>query len=304
MICPKCGSTLTSENTKYCQFCGAKITPEKPETQGFNQNVANNSPAVSSSSHQNKYPSTGHTNPHWNQPSVYSDTTRSSPAFGQIKKERWKKAGPEKLSCLNPSEKTPEMIGKVNFILQIIMICLLINIILLFLVVKVAGQSLRNWIDSIPSGSETQYVSSSILSLYSDDSDQSLSIPSTEPVETPSSEPLDESKPSSQPPESSQESEPESTSEEMYFIEQTFDHLDYQPDYVIAEPYLQYCSVVTKNSNLNIRSGPGTDYDIIGKAPKSSIMIVKGFSANIDDWILIEYNDVIGWVSSEYVVLM
>lgn len=87
---------------------------------------------------------------------------------------------------------------------------------------------------------------------------------------------------------------------ESIYVDELFFGLSVQPEYVLADDYREYCIVNTKNDNLNIRSGPGTDYDIVGKAPKDSLLLIVGYTYAIDDWLLIDYDGTVGWVSSEY----
>ena len=47
--------------------------------------------------------------------------------------------------------------------------------------------------------------------------------------------------------------------------------------------------VITQNSNLNIRKGPGTDQPIVGKAAKDEIIIL--ISRANDQWWLVRTND-------------
>ena len=83
-----------------------------------------------------------------------------------------------------------------------------------------------------------------------------------------------------------------------------FDGLSVQPEYVFDGYDPTYCIVNTNNDNLNIRSGPSTDYEIIGKAPKDAIVTIMGYMDAIDDWLLIDYDGTVGWVSSEYLALL
>ena len=87
---------------------------------------------------------------------------------------------------------------------------------------------------------------------------------------------------------------------ESIYVDELFFGLSVQPEYVLADDYREYCIVNTKNDNLNIRSGPGTDYDVVGKAPKDSLLLIVGYTYAIDDWLLIDYDGTVGWVSSEY----
>lgn len=88
---------------------------------------------------------------------------------------------------------------------------------------------------------------------------------------------------------------------ESIYVDELFSGLSVQPEYVLADDYREYCIVNTKNDNLNIRSGPGTDYDIVGKAPKDSLLLIVGYTYAIEDWLLIDYDGTVGWVSSEYI---
>lgn len=65
-----------------------------------------------------------------------------------------------------------------------------------------------------------------------------------------------------------------------------------------AEPGTQF-KVTTESSNLNIRKGPGTDQQIIGKAAHHSI--VSLLSRHSDDWSLIRSEEgVEGYCSTKY----
>ena len=55
---------------------------------------------------------------------------------------------------------------------------------------------------------------------------------------------------------------------------------------------------VTASSSLNIRSGAGTNYSIIGSLPsKASVQILE----TLNGWYKIKYNNLTGYVSSQYV---
>lgn len=64
-------------------------------------------------------------------------------------------------------------------------------------------------------------------------------------------------------------------------------------------PLLAY--VNTGTTTLNIRSGPGTAFDVLGKAPGGSLLIVLSGDAG---WYEVLYGDVRGFLSGEYVLLM
>jgi uncharacterized protein YgiM (DUF1202 family) len=57
--------------------------------------------------------------------------------------------------------------------------------------------------------------------------------------------------------------------------------------------------VITKSSNLNIRKGPGTDYEIIGKAAhESNVQLIKRM---YNDWYFVRTEDgVEGFSSANY----
>ncbi|MBQ5995433.1 MAG: SH3 domain-containing protein [Clostridia bacterium] len=55
--------------------------------------------------------------------------------------------------------------------------------------------------------------------------------------------------------------------------------------------------VVTKGANLNIRSGPGNNYTVLGSIPNYTDIYVEEYYY---DWSLIQYNGIRGWVSSQY----
>ena len=50
-------------------------------------------------------------------------------------------------------------------------------------------------------------------------------------------------------------------------------------------------------ANLNLRSGPGTNYSILKTIPEATEVIVHGSQG---DWTKIESNGTIGWVASKY----
>ena len=66
------------------------------------------------------------------------------------------------------------------------------------------------------------------------------------------------------------------------------------------------CRVKTTSGNLNIRSGPGTNYPIIGKAANGSVVDVSIFGDVKGEWWEVGAKDVQtgkwinGWVNSRY----
>jgi len=61
------------------------------------------------------------------------------------------------------------------------------------------------------------------------------------------------------------------------------------------------CSVLV-NFNLNLRSGPNADDDLLLTIPFGTI--VTASDHNADDWWQVTYEDVSGWISGEYVTVM
>ncbi len=57
-------------------------------------------------------------------------------------------------------------------------------------------------------------------------------------------------------------------------------------------------SVATQGSNLNVRYNPSTKADVIGKIPNGAEVVVY---AVLPEWLLVGYNDTVGYVSRRYV---
>ena len=51
---------------------------------------------------------------------------------------------------------------------------------------------------------------------------------------------------------------------------------------------------------LNVRSGPGTSYDLLGTLPSGTILVLTGKNAG-GAWLQVEFLDVHGWVTAAYV---
>lgn len=61
----------------------------------------------------------------------------------------------------------------------------------------------------------------------------------------------------------------------------------------------QYTTI--RDDNLNVRAGPGTEYDKIGRIPPGSAVQELGTSSTFPGWTFVLYQDWLrGWVSSEY----
>ena len=61
--------------------------------------------------------------------------------------------------------------------------------------------------------------------------------------------------------------------------------------------------VVTENSDLNMRSGPGTDYDKIGSVAKDTVVFITGSALDKDEseWFRISANGYTGFVMAKYI---
>ena len=56
---------------------------------------------------------------------------------------------------------------------------------------------------------------------------------------------------------------------------------------------------VTDGNNLNMRGGPGTDYDKVSKVPASTVVTALG--ANEDgSWVVVNYDGKYGWLKAEF----
>ena len=77
-----------------------------------------------------------------------------------------------------------------------------------------------------------------------------------------------------------------------------FKDVDYSGSEEVKEmetPY--YAEVTTKSGNLNVRTGPGTEYGKIGTVAKNATVVVKSHGT---DWDFIDYEGLQGYVSNQY----
>lgn len=72
------------------------------------------------------------------------------------------------------------------------------------------------------------------------------------------------------------------------------------PDTPPARTDAIYFTTRTNGERLNLRAGPGTGYDIIGKIPDYLRLRVYGTMSSAPGWALVQYNQQYGWVSTEY----
>lgn len=70
-----------------------------------------------------------------------------------------------------------------------------------------------------------------------------------------------------------------------------------ESQYQVTEMQLQ--GVITTDSTLNVRSGPGKDYDVIEQVKNDTILSISGKTDN--GWYQVELNGRTGYVSGDYV---
>lgn len=77
-----------------------------------------------------------------------------------------------------------------------------------------------------------------------------------------------------------------------------FDGLSEQPTTVYAEGE-QPNFTVTPDSNMNLRAGPGTDFDKVAQIPAGTAVTALGSNAD-DTWVVVQYEGKYGWLAKEY----
>ena len=98
------------------------------------------------------------------------------------------------------------------------------------------------------------------------------------------------------PPAEEQPAEPEPTPEPTPVP--TFDGLSVQPAVIYNEGE-QPTYTVTDGNNLNMRGGPGTDYDKIGQVPASTGVTALGTNED-GSWVVVNYDGKYGWLKAEF----
>lgn len=56
---------------------------------------------------------------------------------------------------------------------------------------------------------------------------------------------------------------------------------------------------VTPDSNMNLRAGPGTDFDKVTQIPAGTAVTALGTNAD-ETWIMVQYEGQYGWLAKEY----
>ena len=77
-----------------------------------------------------------------------------------------------------------------------------------------------------------------------------------------------------------------------------FDGLSEQPSTVYAEGE-QPNYTVTPDSNMNLRAGPGTDFDKVAQIPAGTAVTALGANAD-ETWVVVQYEGQYGWLAKEY----
>lgn len=78
----------------------------------------------------------------------------------------------------------------------------------------------------------------------------------------------------------------------------SFDGLSEQPTTVYAEGE-QPNYTVTPDSNMNLRAGPGTDFDKVAQIPAGTAVTALGTNAD-ETWVVVQYEGQYGWLAKEY----
>ena len=161
------------------------------------------------------------------------------------------------------------------------MIRLVICAVALIATIVFAFLLLTGKLDGKTSGSSTKGDTISVSS----DSAASETPESTAPVE---------SEPEATPePEVTPEPEPEVTPEPT-----TFDGLAEQPATVFADGE-QPTYTTAADSSMNLRAGPGTNYDKVTSVPAGTSVTALGTNAD-NSWVVVQVNGQYGWLKVEF----
>lgn len=75
------------------------------------------------------------------------------------------------------------------------------------------------------------------------------------------------------------------------------------PDTRPTRTDIVFFSVDAAGERLNVRTGPGLEYDIIDKLPDSAQVRLYGKLSTAPGWALVKYGQQFGWVSQDFLVL-
>ena len=72
-----------------------------------------------------------------------------------------------------------------------------------------------------------------------------------------------------------------------------------EPQNYLKEEEAPHAGVNAKDG-LRLRSGPGTNYEIINLIPDGAMIAERGYNNNNHDWLYVQYRGSYGWVSNEF----
>ena len=94
-------------------------------------------------------------------------------------------------------------------------------------------------------------------------------------------------------PQTPETTEPEPTPEPV-----SFDGLAQQPSTVFAEGE-QPAYTTTPDASMNLRAGPGTDYDKVTSVPAGTAVTALGTNED-GSWVVVQIGDKYGWLKVEF----
>ena len=112
----------------------------------------------------------------------------------------------------------------------------------------------------------------------------------SEPVSAPESQPEFPSESPSEAQPAEPESEPAASQE--------FAGLAEQPATLFAQGQ-QPGYKTPADANMNLRAGPGTDFDKVAQIPMGTAVTALGSNAD-GSWVVVQYNDKYGWLCKQY----
>lgn len=77
--------------------------------------------------------------------------------------------------------------------------------------------------------------------------------------------------------------------------------VEVQPQFVLAQESETYWSVATQGDMLNLRTGPGVEYNVLDTIPNGETVIGCGYSYDApSNWFVVRYNGRYGWACADY----
>ena len=62
------------------------------------------------------------------------------------------------------------------------------------------------------------------------------------------------------------------------------------------------CDAVVTASSLNIRGEAGAKYGVVATVPRGALLTVIGVATENEDWFKVDYNGVVGYADSRYII--